>query len=320
MKHIAWLGAVALAAIAFAMPALADPPACGLLLAASLEMGTEPDGQVAVPVTINDRAARLVVDTGSIYSSISSELADELGLKRRLGARGYELLGNVPLYDVVSPNSFRIGNLSTDSIGFYVVPAQALHIDSDGLLGPDIMSKYDVEFDFAHARFNIFSQDHCPGQVVYWTREPYAHVAIQVDDNWHISVPVTLDGRQIQAVVDTGASRSTMSLDVAKSVLGIDESNPALKKLEPVSVNGRPPVALYHYPFQTLALDGVQVHNPLIDILPAETFGKDAPQLILGLDTLRQLHLYIAYKEQVLYATAAEAAPFVAATPPAKSP
>ena len=317
MRRIARLGAAAFAGIALAAPALADPPACRLLQAASLQMSTEPDGQIAVPVAIDDRPARLVVDTGSIYSSMSSALVSEFDLKPKPAARIYELLGNVPLYDIVFPHSFRIGNLSTDDIGFYVAPSRALHADSAGLLGPDIMSKYDVEFDFAHARFNIFSQDHCPGQVVYWTRDPYAQVAIRVDDNWHISVPVTLDGKPIVALLDTGSARSSMSLDVAKSVMGIDESNPALKTLEPVSINGTARVAMYHYPFQTLTLDGVEVRNPLIDILPAAMFGKGAPQLILGLSALRQLHFYIAYKEQMLYATAAEAAPVDAAAPPA---
>jgi predicted aspartyl protease len=318
MRHLIHLGAVALAGIAFGMPALADPPACQLREVASLAMGTEPDGQVTVPVTIDDRSTRLVVDTGSVYGSISSALASELGLKRERGARIYELLGHIPLYDIVFAHSFRMGNLSTDSIGFYVAPSQALHADSGGMLGPDVMSKYDVEFDFAHARFNIFSQDHCPGRVVYWTNEPYARVAIRVDGDWHISVPVTLDGKKIEALVDTGSYRSSMSLDVAKSVLGIDENNPALKTLEPISINGLAPVALHLYPFQTLELDGVEVRNPLIDIFPGATFGRRAPQLILGLGMLRQLHLYIAYGEQTLYATPAETLPPDA--PAAKSP
>jgi predicted aspartyl protease len=314
MRRIARLGAAAL--VAWATPALADPPPCGLQQAASLEMNIEPDGTVAVPVSIEGHPARLLVDTGSVYSSINSVLVDELGLKRMLAGKTFELLGHVPLYTIVEPSSFRIGNLSANRIGFYVAPASAINLDAGGLLGPDIMSNYDVEFDFAHARFNLFSQDHCPGQVVYWTQQPYAQVAMQVDSEWHISVPVMLDGKPFDAMIDTGSSRSSMNMDALKSVFGIDETNPALKSLGKQSINGTAQVEMYRYPFQTLTLQDVEVRHPGIDLLPASAFGKHMPQLILGMETLRQLHLYIAYKEQMLYLTPAETQPAAAAKSP----
>ncbi len=39
-----------------------------------------------------------------------------------------------------------------------------------------MMWNYDVDFDFAVGKFNLFSKDHCDGQVVYWTRSPVAVV------------------------------------------------------------------------------------------------------------------------------------------------
>jgi predicted aspartyl protease len=316
MKRIVMLCAAALAAIAPATAA-PPPPSCQLKQAASLEMNTETDGTIAIPVSVEDRPARLMVDTGSVYSSLTLAVVSQLGLKPLLARRTYEILGHVPMLTIVQPSSFRMGNLSTDSIGFYVLPSRAINLDLDGLLGPDIMSNYDVELDFAHARFNLFSQDHCPGQVVYWTQQPYAQVAMHVDDSWHISVPVTLDGKQIDAVVDTGSYRSSMDMALAKSLFGIDETNPALKSLGKQSVNGTAKVEMYRYPFQTLTLQDVEVRHPGIDLMPDGEFGKNAPQLILGMETLRQLHLYIAYKEQILYLTPAETVQTPATAPAA---
>ncbi|HXL98647.1 MAG TPA: hypothetical protein VN932_01870 [Rhizomicrobium sp.] len=93
----------------------------------------------------------------------------------------------------------------------------------------------------------------------------------------------------------------------------------------------------YQYRFKRLALSGIAVKNPLIDLVPDAIGeasqrdlddeklqgyqGKEAihtPNLMVGLDVLRHLHLYIAYKEGKIYATAADAAP--PATPASASP
>jgi predicted aspartyl protease len=169
------------------------------------------------------------------------------------------------------------------------------------------MKAFDIEFDFAHARFNMFSQDHCPNAVVYWTKGAYAQVPMHVDDSWHISVPITLDGKTLTAVIDSGADRSTMSLETLETVLGIDVHDPKLKKVGATSINGTARTTLYRYPFGTLSFEGVTVQNPDIEVIPGETYGAHNPDLIIGINVLRQLRLYIAYKEQMLYLTPAEA-------------
>jgi Aspartyl protease len=132
-------------------------------------------------------------------------------------------------------------------------------------------------------------------------------VPMKLDENRHITIPVTLDGKQLIAVADTGAARSFMSLDVAKAIFGLDEKNPALKSLGAVSINNVASEQLYHYPFQSLTFEGIAVRNPDIAITKGSDDDKDDPQLVIGIGVLRQLHLYIAYKEQVLYLTPAEA-------------
>lgn len=283
------------------------PAACNVGRLASLDMTMLPDGEIAVPVTVNDQDMKLLVDTGDIYSGIGEESADALHLKRGISAQMFYFLGNVPAYEYVEAHSFKLGPMSGSDMRLLVVPSQMLRPNVDGLLGPNVMKEFDVEFDFAHAKFNIFSQDHCPHAVVYWTKGSFAQVPMHVDDSWHISVPVTLNGKSLTAVIDSGADRSTMSLDTLKDLFGIDEKNSALKQKAAASINGTAKTAIYHYSFNTLSLEGVTVQNPDIDIIPAETYGKDTPQLIIGINVLRQLRVYIAYKEQMLYATPAEA-------------
>jgi predicted aspartyl protease len=289
-------------------PAPATPGApCHQTRVAALDLTTESDGLVAVPVAIDDRTFMLAVDTGAIHTVISSRVADDLQLERDLSAQVYEMVGGVPIYQIAYSHSFKVGSMTTGRVGFLVAPSRALHVDTDGLFGPDAMNNYDVEIDYAHGHFNLFSQDHCPGQVVYWTRGAYAQVPMHVDENWHISVPLTMDGKPLTAFLDTGAERSIMTLGVAREVFGITPNSPGMEVKTNVSINGTRPTTIYRYPFASLNLEGMAVQHPDIDIMPDEALGKGAPQLIVGAGVLRQLHLYIAYKEQMLYATPAEA-------------
>ena len=56
-----------------------------------------------------------------------------------------------------------------------------------------------------------------------------------------------------------------------------------------------------------MSFGGVEVSNPDITLIPDRKaqLGPQAPDLILGIGILRQLHLYIAYREKKLYLTAA---------------
>ena len=61
---------------------------------------------------------------------------------------------------------------------------------------------------------------------------------------------------------------------------------------------------VYNYPFQSLSFGAVQVSHPQIQIVEDRVW-YDKTDLLLGIGILRQLHLYIAYKEGKMYLTPA---------------
>ncbi|HEY2070923.1 MAG TPA: aspartyl protease family protein [Rhizomicrobium sp.] len=301
--------AALLAALASDSTLAADviPGTCGLTRLINLEMRTDPDGLIAIPAAIDDMPILLTVDTGAIHSAISARVADQLHLVRDRSSVTYTLPGGVQMTQMAYSHSFRLGALSAGRLGLMVAPTEALHPDSDGMLGSDALNFYDVEIDYAGGHFALFSQTHCPGQVVYWTHQTYAKVPMHVDRNWHISVPITLDGKKIDAYIDTGAEHSTMSLAAARELFGLNEHDTSLARVEGVTINGMGSATIFHRPFAALQLEGIAVTNPDIDIIDEKDLGKDAPKLIVGAGVLRQLHIYLAYREQTLYATNAEA-------------
>ena len=67
-------------------------------------------------------------------------------------------------------------------------------------------------------------------------------------------------------------------------------------------------VSAYIYPFKTMTMGGMSIANPPIEVTDGRNFlGRDFASLLLGNDVLSHFHLTIAYREQKLYVTDAEA-------------
>jgi predicted aspartyl protease len=278
-------------------------------------MGADGSGLVDVPMSIEGHEVKMLVDTGGIFSMVTARTADDIGLQRHAtnltgsDATPIAYYGGAIVKEYVDANSIKLGNLSADRMTLFIIPDS--NIDSSkfgGTLASDVLRKYDVDFDFGKSKLNLFSPDHCDGQVVYWTQTPYAKVPIKLNSDGHIDVEIQLDGKVISARLDTGAGRTFMSLEYAEAAFGIDGKDSQLKPIEGSGKKGESPA--YTYPFRSFALGDIQVLNPNI-ILVSDEYSKrreiNSPPIILGIGMLRQLHLYIAYRERNLYATGASA-------------
>jgi predicted aspartyl protease len=286
-----------------ASPAVADD-SCRLVRMATFDIDINSAGGVSVPITISGQSVNLLVDTGAIFSMLTEQTVARLGLQKLNTFGSYEtMFGGKKVVFYVETKDVNLGGLKADHMPMQVLPEGVTPDDVGGLLGPNIMRHYDVDFDFANAKFNFFSPEHCAGKVVYWTTTPPAAIRIGIDQVGHIVVPVVIDGHEIYAAIDTGASRSVLSLELARQLFDIAGTDP---KLTPVMKSRWKAL---HYPFAALTLQGVTVRNPDFELISeADSHLPDgAPKLILGMGILRQLHLYIAYKEKTLYVTPASA-------------
>ncbi|HUO97726.1 MAG TPA: retropepsin-like aspartic protease [Rhizomicrobium sp.] len=292
---IALLAAAAIPAVG---AAAADAPACHLGRYASLPMTIDEAGLVTVPIKIGGEEENLLVDTGGVFSMLTSATAARLNLKPvslDFGAAMYGW-GGRRMNHYVEAEQIEIAGATIKRRQFMVMPDDFLPLDDDGILAPDILSVFEVDFDFAKSQMGLFSKDHCEGKVVYWTHDDYAAIPFDLDSNRHMKITITLDGKEVHAILDTGASDSVMSLETARSMFGFKPSA--------IAETGR-------YPFKSLTIQGVTVNNPVIDLVPDDkskmlgNYGE--PDMILGMGILRQLHLFISFKEHTVYVTPASA-------------
>jgi predicted aspartyl protease len=288
-------------------PAPAPAAPCQLILLASLDTETMPTGDIAVNMTLNGKPRELEVDTGSYNSSITREAAAELGVQQLYTANGGAFLNDVSIDRYGFLDSLSFGAIhTTGKWAILITPDKVVPSTISGLLGPDIMKNYDVEMDFFRGKLNFFARSKCPDPV-YWSNA-YAKMAMRIDRNQHISVQAKLDGKPVTVVLDTGSTNSIMNRDFAHDLFDWSENDPRIKLVrENDNINGGSATSVYTFPFQTLAFESVTVNNPKISMVPKEHFMQDK-SIVLGLNVLRQLHFFIAYQDDTLYITPAEAA------------
>jgi len=301
---------VALGALVLAAASARAEENCRLTRVASLPLTVLTGGHIAVQAGVEGRPVTMAVDTGSPLSILSRSAVDALGLHEQMIANPWttpQLYGGQRAYEYVRVKAFTLGNSRPASAEFAVMPAEAFP-DVDGLIGADFLWNFDIDFDFAAAKLNIFLPHPCPGRAVYWTQDESAVSKIAMastEHDRHVLVPIELDGVTYRAVLDTGAAVSAMNLEEAESDFHLTPSSPGMTRV----ADGGDFKGAYTYPFKTLTFGGVTVRNPRIFLNPEDSskLRYVNKRVLVGISVLRQLHFYVAYQERLLYVTAASA-------------
>jgi predicted aspartyl protease len=316
------VGLLALAAFCVVVDGQAvQAETCQLKRVASLPMTIGQADEILVPGVFNDKKeGTVLIDTGAGTSMLSESVADELGLGRhRLNAEIFGA-GGGSMRDGVSVK-LQFDKLVSPNATFVLAPKN-LFVSPDivGIFGADYLINYDVEMDFKGKKFNLFSQDHCSGQVVYWAKS-FIQIPFRLNDSHQIVMPVKLDGKELRAILDTGASTTLLGLPAAHEEFDLGPDSPGVEQQGIVTTADGAHLPAYAHRFQKLEIGGIAFGNPLLFLIPTKKMGGPAigsrinlmqgeqPQLTLGMNELTKLHIYIAYGERMLYVTPAGAEP-----------
>jgi predicted aspartyl protease len=271
-----------------------------------------------IPLSINDSALLFLFDTGGVTTMIGRERAEELKLPVRQGnLEFYDLTGNISR-DQATVSQFTLGAMHGKDFNFPVAPMTGL----DGIFSLNFMLPYDVDVDFGTDILNFFDKDHCEGGVLYWKAPAVAVLPITVQ-NGHMTIPATLDGRTYKALIDTGADRSTLRTDIAQRAYDLEMGSPDTPQSD--ILNGDKDLKVYSHVFKSLTFGDINVSNPHITIIPdamnrkgdtAQQTGKRSrlvrdeivgPEMLIGMNVLRHLHIYMAFGERKMYISPASA-------------
>jgi hypothetical protein len=300
----------------FSAPGRADDQAkCRLMRVAALDMGTSAEGKATIPASIDGHPLTLAVDTAGILTTFAERTVTALGIPYDIEPASHlYIYGGIPIKHYAQISNLRLGNLPVGTLTFPLMPDNLMPTGVDGTVSPDLLANFDLDFDFADAKLNLFSRDHCTGKVIYWTHDPAAvsRIPIQLDEDpmapsedYHIIIHVTLDGQEMKAIVDTGASDTVLSYDKAQDAFSLNKDSAGMRRVP--APNGLSDA--YTYPFKQLSFAGVTVGNPKIVMVPNSEaqMNPNAPDLVVGMNVLQHLHVYIAYGEKTLYVSSAGA-------------
>ncbi len=303
----------------------ADAKPCLLHPIARLDMHFSKAAIPVISLPLAGQAHPFAIDTGGEFTAVTSEGVARMGLALRTlpNPQIVKGFGGYPIRSSTYAPGFALGQVPLPNYLFMVLPDGRAPDDVDGLLGADLMSRLDADFDFGHMKFNLLAPSECGDGVVYWANA-YIALPIQFDDSYidpkgerleghHIHIDGKLDGKNVKLLVDTGATHSTMTLNQARFLMGWLGSPAELQK-RPNSDD------TYSFPFKSLTLGGITISNPDIDIVDVGGTVDEDEDMLLGMNVLSRFHMYVAYNQKKLYLTPKDGDPAPqAASAPQKS-
>jgi predicted aspartyl protease len=289
--------------------------ACQLLQVGELPVAMSGNSPM-IPASMNGQAVQLLADTGAAKSAIWRSAAQELKLQiiqsdtRFYGAGGADTAG------VVTVRDFGLAGATIHNIRMYATGRGSAPGNGVGVLGEDVLSHWDVEFDLSAGKIRLFVPKNCNGdQVVYWAQSYFMTklVGASGDSNW-LQVQVMLDGREVVAMLDTGAAFSTVTSQALRQT-GIQPEESPVAATAGHGLAGKA-IDTTTAVFPTLTIGQESVQNVKLRI--ADLFGVnkevrlgsqlaqsviDDPDMVIGADFFMAHRIYVARSQGKIYFT-----------------
>ena len=260
-------------------------------------------GMIGVAGLVGRQPALLAIDTGADRSLLDAGLATAIGLKPQrapqpllAGADG-TVFRDFAVVQVVG-----FGGANQGPVRFVLAPDW--HPPDHrirGLVGMDILGTWDIELDLAQGRMALDQPVRCPGVIPAFARP--THAVAMAPGATRVVVPVVLDGRALQALVDTGASRTSLPLDLADRLFGLRPGWPGVEAAGDTATPNGGRLATYRHRFHLLSLAGLRLDDVDVALIdrPSDPRLGAVHDLVLGLDALSGLKLYFANGQRRLY-------------------
>ncbi|MBB2168260.1 hypothetical protein HLH36_07815 [Gluconacetobacter aggeris] len=280
------------------------PVACAVTRVARVPLRDD-GGYLSVPVSIAGRTGQgaysLVVDTGAEGGLLSGRVAGALGLAVDSGRRTvlYGTGGAGSMVPNVLIDNLRLGpeggqglDLGPLSAPVGELPGQPMITPPvAGLLGGDVLSRFELEFDVAGGWLSFWRMQGDDGAcraAPAW-RGAYDTVALRREGH-RVAVTVELDGQALTALVDSGARSRILSMEAAERA-GVSEGRLALDPGgETSGVDGRP-VPYHWHRFASLRVGREMEPAPVLTVAPL----REQVDMLLGADWFARHDVWISY-------------------------
>ncbi|HZV20649.1 MAG TPA: aspartyl protease family protein, partial [Hyphomicrobiales bacterium] len=171
-----------------------------------------------------------------------------------------------------------------------------MKFDLGGLLGADILSNYDLEFDFFERTLTLYSVRGCVAMTPPWTGD-FTATPFQVTPQRRIVLPVEVDGKKLTAIFDTGAYETFLS-PAAAAKLGLSGKELKTEQSKTVIGVGNISANLPTHQFGSLSAGGLTLSNRRFGILKVALIEGD---ILLGQDFMTPHRFWASYATRTLF-------------------
>lgn len=266
----------------------------------SVSFASSPRGHVLVPVSINGSEPLIfVLDTGAGKTFITPGAAEELGLEEVPG-EGASTLGvhGKSVNPEVEIQSIAVGEVLVADIQAIVLDLDHItrgNWQADGILGMDFLRQFDVRVDFGRSLVSFYSAASdrsncvaCPAGI--------DGIVFETIDPGFIVLPVTIDTKPVNALLDSGSGHSGINGKTA-TALGV-----ALPQMPADAPTG------HSFGIQTgpvrVGETTLTEQTPLfvMDHPIFESLGlADRPSMLMGTDQLKGRSVTVCYGLETLF-------------------
>jgi tetratricopeptide (TPR) repeat protein/predicted aspartyl protease len=278
-----------------------------------------------ITVKINDRDAQFVLDSGAFYSMMSAAMAAEFNLKLSPSPYGLRVSGIGGSVDtsMATVKVFNFAGITVHDVPFLVGGSEVGGAAGSGLLGQNLLSHWDDEYDFARGVVKLFRVEDCKNAMLAYWRAPGQSVSILDIDlpdrvNPHTSGVAYVNGSKIRVEFDTGAWTSTLSIRAAERA-GVKVDSPGVVSAGYQGGIGRVRSREYIGAFASFKIgDDEEIKNTHLRIGEVGLIGAD---MLIGADFFVSHHVFVSNSQHKLYLTYNGGAVFnLANAPPSAAP
>jgi len=289
--------------LAVACQSPTDPPTsaqhCSVQRAGVLPVRLD-RGFLLVPGALNHNRVLLLVDTGAEASMVTPQAEMEFGLDR--DARRHTTLhgigGQITMVNA-RVASFGVGDVEMMDLSVAVGPLPALPATDPpigGLVGADYLSDYDVDLDVPRHTITLYNVLGCGDGFSPW-QHAVSVMPIRRQYKDLLTLDVTVDGQTMDALLDSGARGTTISVAAAQR-LGLDSATLAHDRATSEWGVDRNTLASHLHQFGELRVGREVFHGPHLEVAPLLLPGAE---MLLGADYLRTRHVWVSYATRRMF-------------------
>lgn len=267
-----------------------------------------PSLEITTEGTINGSPAELLVDTGAYATVLTRTGTERRGI--RLYATGRHAAGfggTSPIYAVIV-NEFIVGPVRAGRSNMPVIGSFGDTPTYDGILGAPFLFQTDVEISLATKQLTFFVPEKCGGTYLGYWGQDVQDIPLRrhnEEDHKNPKFFVRINGKELEAMIDTGAAFSLITADAAKRA-GIDLNGPGVTRGTDIGGIGDHSASRWHAKVK-FQIGEETVENADMGV---ENSGLNMADVILGADFLRAHRVLFAMSQNKLYFSYVGGAPF----------